>query len=111
MADDFCKFFNETVRRHTLQVSDGKRHRNKPNRMSDAEVMTILIAFHMGGHRCLKHFYLGYVCKHWGHLFPKTVSYNNFIVNAVSDIATYCFFPKRPAISLEHIHDNQLTLF
>jgi hypothetical protein len=26
MADDFCKFFNETVRRHTLQVSDGKRH-------------------------------------------------------------------------------------
>jgi hypothetical protein len=24
--------------------------------MSDAEVMTILVAFHMGGHRCLKHF-------------------------------------------------------
>ena len=79
MADDFCKFFSETVKRHTLQVSDGKRHRDKPNRMTDAEVMTILIAFHMGGHRCLKHFYLGYVCKHWGHLFPKTVSYNRFV--------------------------------
>ena len=79
MADDFCKFFNETVKKHTLQVTDGKRHRDKPNRMSDAEVMTILIAFHMGGHRCLKHFYLGYVCKHWGHLFPKTVSYNRFV--------------------------------
>ena len=47
MADDFCKFFNETVKRHTLQVSDGKRHRDKPNRLSDAEVMTILIAFHL----------------------------------------------------------------
>ena len=79
MADDFCKFFNETVKKHTFQVSDGKRHRDKPNRLSDAEVITILIAFHMGGHRCLKHFYLGYVCKHWGHLFPKTVSYNRFV--------------------------------
>ena len=79
MADDFCKFFNETVKKHTLQVSDGKRHRDKPNRLSDAEVITILIAFHMGGHRCLKHFYLGYVCKHWGHLFPKIVSYNRFV--------------------------------
>ena len=28
----------------------------------------------VGGHRCLKYFYLGYVCKHRGHLFPKTVS-------------------------------------
>ena len=53
MADDFCKFFNDTVKKHSLQVADGKRHRDKPNRMSDAEVMTILIAFHMGGHRCL----------------------------------------------------------
>ena len=47
--------------------------------MSNAEVITIPVAFHMGGHRCLKHFYLGHVCKHWGHLFPKTVSYNRFV--------------------------------
>lgn len=37
MKDDFCKFFGETVKNHSLQVSNGKRHRNKPNRMSDAE--------------------------------------------------------------------------
>jgi len=35
MADDFCKFFNETV----------KKHRNKPSRLSDAEMITILIMF------------------------------------------------------------------
>ena len=23
MADDFCKFFNETVKRHTLEENDG----------------------------------------------------------------------------------------
>ena len=29
MVDDFCKFFNETVKRHTLEENDGKKHRNK----------------------------------------------------------------------------------
>jgi hypothetical protein len=38
-------------------------------------------------------------------------SFNNFIVNAVSIIAACCFFPKKPAISLEYYSDNQLMLF
>jgi len=38
-------------------------------------------------------------------------SFNNFIVNAVSAIAAYCFFPKKPAISIELYSDNQLMLF
>ena len=41
--------------------------------------MTILILFHDSGYRCLKHFYLQYVCKYMRHLFPKTVSYNRFV--------------------------------
>ena len=55
------------------------RHRNKPNRMSDAEVMVILILFHSGGFRCFKHSYKEYVCKHLKHLFPHPVSYNRFV--------------------------------
>ena len=31
---------------------DGKRRRRKPNRMSDAEIIVILIHFHSGGFRC-----------------------------------------------------------
>ena len=38
-------------------------------------------------------------------------SFANFITNALSAIAAYCFFPKKPSISLEFVHDNQLTLF
>ena len=38
-------------------------------------------------------------------------SFINFITNALSAIAAYCFFPKKPSISLEFITDNQLTLF
>ena len=82
-------FFNETVKKHS--IDDTKRHRNKPSRLSDSEIMTILIMFHMGGFRCLKHFYVNYICKH--------------------SIAAYCYFPKKPSISIEHYHDKQLVLF
>ena len=61
-------------------IEDKKaRHRNKPNRMSDAEIMIILILFHSGGFRCLKHYYKEYVCKHLKHLFTRLVSYNRFV--------------------------------
>ena len=38
-------------------------------------------------------------------------SFNNFIANALSAIAAYCFFEKKPAIDLEFINDGQLSLF
>ncbi|THG34762.1 IS982 family transposase, partial [Muribaculum caecicola] len=77
LADDFCKYFSSELKKH--QLCDGKKHRNKPGRLSYAEVITILILFHSKGFRCLKHFYTQCVCKHLLHLFPKTVSYNRFV--------------------------------
>ena len=71
------KKVTKTVKKHS--IDDTKRHRNKPSRLSDSEIMTILIMFHMGGFRCLKHFYVNYICKHCSHLFPRTVSYNRFV--------------------------------
>ncbi len=38
-------------------------------------------------------------------------SFNNFIANALSAIAAYCFFDKKPAIDVEFIKDRQLNLF
>ena len=78
MADDFCKEF--ALQQEKYMIEDKKtRHRNKPNRMSDAEIMVILILFHSGGFRCFKHYYKEYVCKHLKHLFPRQVSYNRFV--------------------------------
>ena len=77
LADDFCKVFNQELR--TRQLQDGRPHRNKPGRLSDSEVMTILIIFHSNGFRCLKHFYKEYVCVPLRHLFPDVVSYNRFV--------------------------------
>lgn len=42
MADDFCKEF--ALQQEKYMVEDKKlNHRNKPNRMNDAEIMVILI--------------------------------------------------------------------
>ena len=38
-------------------------------------------------------------------------SFDNFIVNILSGIAAYQFFPKKPCINVERYEDKQLTLF
>jgi len=79
LCDEFSKEFSKTVEKHSLLQDDGKKHRNKPNRLSDSELMTIIITFHLSGTRNLKHFYLFYVCKHLKSEFPNIVSYNRFV--------------------------------
>ena len=79
LIDEFSKEFNETMSKHQITEDNVKRHRNKPNRLSDSEVMTILVSFHLSGMRNLKHYYLFYVCKHLEPEFPKLVSYNRFV--------------------------------
>ena len=78
MADDFCKEFAIQQEKYIVEETSYK-HRNKPNRMSDAEIMVILILLHSGGFRCIKHHYQEYVCKHLTHLFPRRVSHNRFV--------------------------------
>jgi len=79
LADEFCKEFYKVMEGHLLPNDNGKKHRNKPSKLSDAEVITILTAFHLGNFRNLKHFYINYVQKHLTEYFPQTVSYNRFV--------------------------------
>ena len=82
MADDFCKEFAKVQEKYMIKDRNHK-YRNKPNRMSDTEIMVILILFHSGGFRCFKHYYKEYVCKHLPHLFPSRVSYNRFVLQGI----------------------------
>ena len=78
-TDEFCKDFSKTMTGNQLPTTTGKKRRNKPCKMSDSEIITILIAFHLGNYRNLKHFYLFYVKVHLQNEFPQTVSYNRFV--------------------------------
>ncbi len=79
LADDFCKIFSAQLRQYQLPARTTTRKYHRHVTLCDAEVITILILFHLYGYRCLKHFYLGYVCQHMKDMFPKTVSYNRFV--------------------------------
>lgn len=76
LADDFCKIFDSSIRNSLLPKETTLNKRNRKFKMSDSEVMTILILFHMSGYRCLNHLY--HVCVHLKNYFPNTVSYNRF---------------------------------
>ncbi len=75
--DDFCRLFEPKFNRQLL--ADGQRQRIKPRRMSQAEVMTILVLFHRSGFRDLKRFYTKVVGQYWDKDFRHLVSYNRFV--------------------------------
>jgi hypothetical protein len=79
IVDEFCKEFNKAKEGHILASSSSKKQRNRKFKMSDSEVITALIIFHLGQFRNLKHFYLFYLQKHLQTEFPTTVSYNRFV--------------------------------
>ena len=77
IADEFSKAFERELRAHQLPEA-GKKTRNRAARLSDSEVITILLCFHLSHVRDFKSFYIGYVQKHLQAEFPQRVSYNRF---------------------------------
>jgi len=74
LSDEFCQEFSKTISKHSI----GNQPKRKP-KMSQSEVITIMVLFHFGAFKNLKHFYLYYVKVHMNQDFPNTVSYNRFV--------------------------------
>ncbi len=74
LTDEFCQEFEKSTSNHIL----GNKPKRRP-KMSQSEVITIMILFHSGVFKNLKHFYLYYVKEHLNAEFPDTVSYNRFV--------------------------------
>jgi hypothetical protein len=79
IADDFCKEFEQEIKKHQIEKSTQHKRRNRPKRLSDSEIITILLCFHFGTFRNFKHYYLLYVKEHLHGYFPNLISYNRFI--------------------------------
>jgi hypothetical protein len=78
-VDDFCYEFDKARDGHLLTKDLNKKTRRRKSKMTESEVITILIIFHHKQFRNLKHFYINYVQKHLKAEFPQTVSYNRFV--------------------------------
>jgi hypothetical protein len=77
--DDFCKEINQIIDKSAVSDGSAIKRRNRKSKMSQSEVITIMLLFHLKGYRCLKHFYLNHVCQHMQDDFPETVSYTRFV--------------------------------
>lgn len=94
LVDDFCKEIELATEGHLLKDDASKKLRNRKFKMSDSEVITILIIFHLMNYRELKHFYINYVQVHLKPEFPDTVSYNRFVELQQKVFLPMCAFLK-----------------
>ena len=77
LVELFCQVFLPQWQK--LQLESGERKRNRKGRMSESEIMTIIIAFHMSHQRDFKNFYLGIVRRYYKHDLPTLLSYTRFL--------------------------------
>ncbi len=94
IVDNFSKLFDQTVKEKSIE-KEGKKRRNRKSRMSDGEVMTILILFHLSRYRDLKAFYLPISQSLFDRLF-------------VDDIHMITRIKKNMKNSLMHLYDKVL---
>jgi len=79
LIDDFCIELDQVLDKNGIDDGSGIKRRNRTPKMTQSEVITIMVLFHQKGYRCLKHFYLNHVCEHMREDFPHTVSYTRFV--------------------------------
>ena len=79
--DDFCKAYTAEQQQKMLKLksNSSKKPRNKPCKISLAEIITILVLFHQIRYREFKAFYYGYVCQWLKNAFPRLPSYNRMV--------------------------------
>ena len=97
MADDFCKLYDRFIKANGLapKRDKSKRKYHRDSRMSSAEIITIMILFHLSGYKCFKHFYINEVQEHMTDIFPKTVAYNRFTELERTVVIPFILFVKR----------------
>jgi Transposase DDE domain len=90
--DEFCKRFEETMRKKTLTGKENAR--NRSCNLSLSEIMTICAYYHYSGYKTFKDYYCKYVLEHMQKDFKSLVSYNRFIELKARTIVPLALFSK-----------------
>lgn len=79
--DDFCKLHQHYITQHAIanKSKSSKKKRNRPCRISLAEIITLLVLFHQIRYREFKAFYYDYVCRWLKKEFPQLPSYSRLL--------------------------------
>jgi hypothetical protein len=76
--DDFCKQYESNKPVKSLEI-DGVKKRKRSTQLSEREIISILIFFHLSHYRTFKDFYISCVQKDLSSYYPKAVSYGRFV--------------------------------
>ncbi|BDD11802.1 transposase (plasmid) [Fulvitalea axinellae] len=75
-SDDFCKRLDEY---HKEKGIGNQKKSGRPATMSDSEIMTVLIFFHLSGIRCFKWYYNNVLMVYLRSYFPDLPDYTTFL--------------------------------
>ena len=87
-VDNFCQDYDKHVKAKEL----GRKKVGPKQRLSDSEIMTIVIHFHQSSYRSFKHYYNQHVLKRLHSEFPKLISYNRFVELTSSILVKLCAY-------------------
>ena len=76
-VDEFCKDFLPLWKKKAIE--NNLKKRNRQSRLSESEIITILILFHSSKYTDFKAFYTLSILGHLKLYFPNAVSYNRFV--------------------------------
>ena len=78
--DDFCKQVSQYLASHPLPVGLGPRAvAGRKASLSESEVLTILVLYHLSGFKCFMYFYERLVLGELRSYFPQACSYSQFL--------------------------------
>ena len=89
-VDDFLVGIVEFLEAQSLPDPNGTT-RKRARRMSESEMMTIIIYYHFSGFKCFKWYYNLVVKKIFADYFPQSFSYNRFI-QLMAELNLYLLF-------------------
>ncbi len=82
IIDEFNKNLSDELLKNLCLPSvdkNGIRRRNRLGRMSESEIMTVLVCYHFGTYSTFKDYYLNCIKGSLKDCFPDAVSYNRFV--------------------------------
>jgi len=82
IIDEFNKNMNAELDKNLKLPSHdgcGKHRRTRKGKLSESEIMTILVCYHFGTYRNFKEYYLVCIRGQFRQEFPEAVSYNRFV--------------------------------
>jgi len=89
-VDDFMQGMHRYLNSQSLPNPNGTT-RNRHRKMSESEMMTIVIYYHVSGFKCFKWYYNYVIKKLFADYFPESFSYNRFI-NLMAELNLYLMF-------------------